>query len=203
MGMLKKSDNTVSRRQEIGRGLRLAVDQHGERMDNPVTVHDINELTVVTDESYTEFVTGLQKEIAESLSARPRKASVEFFMGKVVHDRPTARSTNVRQAARRSSSQHLTGTTTSTTTHAPDRQVARDATSSQMPSLRAGSKPYRLPGGRTRRLALPRHAQADRRPQAEADPAQRGELRQEASSRNCGVASTTRPCTKSSSTRPS
>ena len=84
MGMLKKSDNTISRRQEIGRGLRLAVDQHGERMDNPVTVHDINELTVVTDESYTDFVAGLQKEIAESLSARPRKAKVEFFEGKVL-----------------------------------------------------------------------------------------------------------------------
>lgn len=82
MGMLKKSDNTTTRRQEIGRGLRLAVDQHGERMDNPVTVHDINELTVVTDESYTEFVTALQKEIIESLSARPRKASVDYFTGK-------------------------------------------------------------------------------------------------------------------------
>lgn len=85
MGMLKKSDNTVSRRQEIGRGLRLAVDQHGERMDNPVTVHDINALTVVTDESYTDFVAGLQKEIAESLAARPRKASVKFFTGKTIH----------------------------------------------------------------------------------------------------------------------
>lgn len=84
MGMLKKSDNTVSRRQEIGRGLRLAVDQHGERMDNPVVVHDINELTVVTDESYTDFVTGLQKEIADSLAARPRKASVKFFTGKTI-----------------------------------------------------------------------------------------------------------------------
>lgn len=84
MGMLKKSDNTVSRRQEIGRGLRIAVDQHGERMDNPVTVHDINELTVVTDESYTDFVAGLQKEIVESLSARPRKAKVDFFEGKVL-----------------------------------------------------------------------------------------------------------------------
>ncbi len=84
MGMLKKSDNTVSRRQEIGRGLRIAVDQNGERMDNPATVHDINELTVVTDESYTEFVTGLQKEIAESLAARPRKASAGFFAGKVL-----------------------------------------------------------------------------------------------------------------------
>ncbi|KQV77880.1 restriction endonuclease subunit R [Nocardioides sp. Root122] len=84
MGMLKKSDNTISRRQEIGRGLRLAVDQRGERMDNPVTVHDINELTVVTDESYTDFVAGLQKEIAESLAARPRKASVKFFTGKTI-----------------------------------------------------------------------------------------------------------------------
>ncbi len=82
MGMLKKSDNTTTRRQEIGRGLRLSVDQHGERMDNEVTVHDINELTVVTDESYTEFVTALQKEIVESLSARPRKASVDYFSGK-------------------------------------------------------------------------------------------------------------------------
>lgn len=82
MGMLKKSDNTTTRRQEIGRGLRLSVDQHGERMDNPVTVHDINELTVVTDESYTDFVTALQKEIIESLSARPRKASVDYFTGK-------------------------------------------------------------------------------------------------------------------------
>ena len=82
MGMLKKSDNTTTRRQEIGRGLRLSVDQHGERMDNPVTVHDINELTVVTDESYTEFVTALQKEIVESLSARPRQASVDYFAGK-------------------------------------------------------------------------------------------------------------------------
>lgn len=84
MGMLKKSDNTTTRRQEIGRGLRLAVDQHGERMDNPVTVHEINELTVVTDESYTDFVTALQKEIVESLSARPRTASVDYFIGKQI-----------------------------------------------------------------------------------------------------------------------
>ncbi|QDW28612.1 restriction endonuclease subunit R [Arthrobacter sp. KBS0702] len=84
MGMLKRSDNTLSRRQEIGRGLRLAVDQHGERMDNPVTVHDINELTVVTDESYTDFVSGLQKEVSESLASRPRKASVRYFIGKTI-----------------------------------------------------------------------------------------------------------------------
>jgi type III restriction enzyme len=82
--MLKRSDNTTTRRQEIGRGLRLSVNQHGERMDNPATVHDINELTVVTDESYTDFVTALQKEIIESLSARPRKASVDYLTGKQI-----------------------------------------------------------------------------------------------------------------------
>jgi type III restriction enzyme len=84
MGILKKSDNSVSRRQEIGRGLRLSVNQQGERMDNPVVVHDINELTVVTDESYTDFVTGLQREISASLAARPRRAKPEFFFGKVI-----------------------------------------------------------------------------------------------------------------------
>jgi len=71
LGMLKKSDNTVSRRQEIGRGLRLAVDQHGERTDDPATVHAINELTVVTDESYTAFVDGLQRELGSLPGPRP------------------------------------------------------------------------------------------------------------------------------------
>lgn len=87
MGMLKKSDNTVSRRQEIGRGLRLCVNQEGDRQDAASVmgrVHDINVLTVVTDESYTEFVDGLQKEIAESLSFRPRKASVDYFIGQSI-----------------------------------------------------------------------------------------------------------------------
>ena len=87
MGMLKKSDNTVSRRQEIGRGLRLCVNQEGDRQDAASVmgrVHDINVLTVVTDESYTEFVDGLQREIAESLSFRPRKASVDYFSGQAI-----------------------------------------------------------------------------------------------------------------------
>jgi len=41
---------------------------------------------VVTDESYTDFVAGLQKEISESLAARPRKATPEYFVGKTVED---------------------------------------------------------------------------------------------------------------------
>jgi type III restriction enzyme len=75
MGMLKKSDSTVSRRQEIGRGLRLCVNQHGDRIDDPATVHEVNELTVVTDESYTAFVDGLQRELGELPGAGPREAA--------------------------------------------------------------------------------------------------------------------------------
>ncbi|UMM64710.1 hypothetical protein DM15PD_17290 [Aristophania vespae] len=84
MCMLKHSDNTISRRQEVGRGLRLSVDKYGERMDNPAVVHDINVLTVVASESYTAFVGGLQKEIADTLSSRPRKATEAYFTGKII-----------------------------------------------------------------------------------------------------------------------
>lgn len=87
---LKHSDNTISRRQEVGRGLRLAVNKDGERMDairfgeNSQVIHQINNLTVVTDESYKDFVTNLQKEMLESLSSRPTQATEAFFKGKQI-----------------------------------------------------------------------------------------------------------------------
>jgi len=84
MCMLKHSDNTISRRQEVGRGLRLSVNQHGDRMDQAATVHDINVLTVVASESYKDFVANLQREISDALSARPRKADEAYFTGKVI-----------------------------------------------------------------------------------------------------------------------
>ena len=74
MGMLKRSHSTVSRRQEIGRGLRLCVNARGDRVDDPATVHQVNELTVVTDESYTDFVAGLQRELGEPPVAGPHAA---------------------------------------------------------------------------------------------------------------------------------
>ncbi|MFZ7171989.1 type III restriction-modification system endonuclease [Avibacterium volantium] len=83
---LKHSDNTISRRQEVGRGLRLAVNQMGDRMDNPATVHKINVLTVVASESYQDFVSNLQKDISESLSARPKTASQDYFVGKIIEN---------------------------------------------------------------------------------------------------------------------
>jgi type III restriction enzyme len=84
MCMLKHGDNTISRRQEVGRGLRLSVDQNGDRMDNPAVVHDINVLTVVASESYGSFVAGLQKEIVETLTSRPRRATEAYFTGKII-----------------------------------------------------------------------------------------------------------------------
>ncbi len=80
---LKHSDNTVSRRQEVGRGMRLCRDQSGDRIDDPAIVHQINVLTVVANESYKDFVAGLQKDISASLSARPRQANEEYFKDKV------------------------------------------------------------------------------------------------------------------------
>ncbi|MDR2881581.1 MAG: DEAD/DEAH box helicase family protein [Azoarcus sp.] len=81
---LKHSDNTVSRRQEVGRGLRLSVDQQGDRLDNPAIVHDVNVLTVVASESYKDFVAALQKDIGASLSERPRVADTNYFIGKTL-----------------------------------------------------------------------------------------------------------------------
>ncbi|NIJ05509.1 DEAD/DEAH box helicase family protein [Frigoribacterium faeni] len=89
LGFLKKATAGDSRRQEVGRGLRLAVDHDGDRTDNPDTVHQINVLTVVTEESYVEFVAGFQKETLALLSARPRTASVDFFTGAIVAAAPT------------------------------------------------------------------------------------------------------------------
>ncbi len=81
---LKHSDNTISRRQEVGRGLRIAVNQHGDRQDEPATVHQTNVLTVIASESYKDFVGALQRDISESLSERPRVADESYFTGKTL-----------------------------------------------------------------------------------------------------------------------
>lgn len=71
---LKQSDSTTVKRQEIGRGLRLCVNQQGIRMDEKSLgrelVHKINKLTVVASESYQEYVADLQRQIKEEVSGR-------------------------------------------------------------------------------------------------------------------------------------
>jgi type III restriction enzyme len=69
---LKHSDNTISRRQEVGRGLRCPSISSGDRVDHPAIVHDVNVLTVVASESYKDFVTALQKDISDSLVCPPQ-----------------------------------------------------------------------------------------------------------------------------------
>jgi len=84
---LKHSDSNTTKRQEVGRGLRLCVNQSGNRMDAETcgdTVHKINILTVVASESYKTFVSDLQKQIKTVLYDRPTKASVEYFEGKTI-----------------------------------------------------------------------------------------------------------------------
>lgn len=87
---LKHSDNVISRRQEVGRGMRLAVNKFGERMDANHfqgalgEIHKLNNLTVVTNESYKEFVSNLQSELLSSISTRPTQASEEYFKGKII-----------------------------------------------------------------------------------------------------------------------
>lgn len=84
---LKHSDSQTAKRQEVGRGLRLCVDKSGNRMDAETlgsSVHDINVLTVVASESYAQFVSDLQNDMAENLYDRPQKITVEFFAGKEI-----------------------------------------------------------------------------------------------------------------------
>ena len=84
---LKHSDNQTAKRQEVGRGLRLCVNQDGNRMDKENlgdTVHDVNLLTVIASESYKDFVGTLQSNIKEELYDRPSKATIEYFEGKTV-----------------------------------------------------------------------------------------------------------------------
>ena len=91
---LKHSDSNTAKRQEVGRGLRLCVNQNGNRMDLEScgeTVHDVNTLTVVASESYKTFVTDLQSDIKTVLYDRPTTATSEYFKGKYVkiNDVPT------------------------------------------------------------------------------------------------------------------
>src|SRR5699024_8636933 len=84
---LKQSSSEVRKRQEVGRGLRLCVNQAGERMDANLLgdeVQDINVLTVIASESYESFAKGLQHEIAEAVPDRPRIVDADLFENKLL-----------------------------------------------------------------------------------------------------------------------
>ena len=86
---LKQSSSEVRKRQEVGRGLRLCVNQDGERMDANILgndVHSINVLTVIASESYDSFAKGLQSELADAVAERPVAVTADLFKGKVIVD---------------------------------------------------------------------------------------------------------------------
>ena len=86
---LKQSSSDVRKRQEVGRGLRLCVNQDGERMDTNALgndVHNVNVLTVIASESYDSFAKGLQTEMADAVADRPRAVTADLFIGKVIKD---------------------------------------------------------------------------------------------------------------------
>ena len=86
---LKQSSSEVRKRQEVGRGLRLCVNQDGERMDAAVLgndVQNVNILTVIASESYESFAKGLQTEMADAVADRPVAVTAELFKDKVIVD---------------------------------------------------------------------------------------------------------------------
>ena len=99
---LKHSDSQIAKRQEVGRGLRLCVNQNGDRMDKESLgelVHDMNILTVIASDSYSEFVRDLQKDIKDNLYDRPTKATREYFFGKIVETEEGSREITDKEAS--------------------------------------------------------------------------------------------------------
>lgn len=80
---LKESGSETSKRQEVGRGMRLCANQEGDRQDvgalGEDMVQKVNLLTVIASESYSSFVNDLQKDIRAELRERPKKVTREFL----------------------------------------------------------------------------------------------------------------------------
>jgi len=78
-------DSSTSKRQEVGRGLRICVNSKGERMDESILGEDvqkINKLTVIASEGYANFVSSLQEDIRKGLYERPTLATADYFTDK-------------------------------------------------------------------------------------------------------------------------
>lgn len=84
---LKESDAKIRKRQEVGRGLRICVNQKGERLDKETIgedVHNINVLTVIANESYENFAKKMQDELVEDCKYRIDKLKAESFIGRTL-----------------------------------------------------------------------------------------------------------------------
>ena len=100
---LRHSDSTTAKRQEVGRGLRIAVDKNGVRQDRELLgddVHNINVLTVIANESYSVFTSALQRETRDALRERPVKATAGYFEGKTINVDGQPQTVTDREASR-------------------------------------------------------------------------------------------------------
>ncbi len=77
---LREMASEQQRRQTIGRGLRLCVNQNGERLRG----FEINTLTVIATESYEQFAEKLQKEIEDETGIRFGIVEAHQFAGVTV-----------------------------------------------------------------------------------------------------------------------
>lgn len=82
---LRQSSSDTKKRQEIGRGLRLSIDQNGNRQDKEFLgeeeVHQVNVLTIIANESYETFARDLQSEMADVVKNRPKRIEPKLFEG--------------------------------------------------------------------------------------------------------------------------
>lgn len=74
---LIEQKSTFTCRQKIGRGLRLCVNQEGERIEDK----NINQLHVMANESFAEFADALQKEIEAATGVKFGTLQIELFSG--------------------------------------------------------------------------------------------------------------------------
>ncbi len=74
---INDTGSVIKKRQEIGRGLRLPVNQNGERVTDDL----INNLVVIANESYSEFTKNLQNELQTDSNIIFGKLPVRAFVG--------------------------------------------------------------------------------------------------------------------------
>ena len=106
---LRHTKSETQKRQEVGRGLRIAVDKNGNRQD-ATALNDffaVNKLTVIANEDYDSFIKGLQSEIKEVLYKRPLKADKEFFFNKPITNSETNITIRISDSQARSIYQYL------------------------------------------------------------------------------------------------
>ncbi len=84
-------------RQKVGRGLRLCVDQNGERIEDK----NINILHVMANESFSEFADTLQKEIEDETGVKFGVLQLNLFAGMVYEDKREVERTVTEEQAKR------------------------------------------------------------------------------------------------------